>query len=228
MKFTYIISILFLISMSFVLAAPTPPPFQQTESTIGLALESPIITMIKINTPFKFKVHAYNSSSGVSINNTKLTCEIHLYGQKDNGAHIVEAKMTIDTGNSLDMEYQLSSTDLNEAGQYAVLFYCNTTTKGGFLEYNFDVTPSGIDMNNGLYFLIIILSVGFIILGYYVKDAWVVVLGSFGMVLFGLFVLFYGIGGVKDTVYTWGIGVITLMLGAYFGIKGSLETLEGE
>jgi hypothetical protein len=45
------------------------------------------------------------------------------------------------------------------------------------------------------------------------------------MVLFGLYILFFGIVGVKDTVYTWGIGLIILMLGAYFGIKATLEKI---
>jgi len=118
--------------------------------------------------------------------------------------------------------------------------FCDTGKLGGYSfttcgdkatvltceDISFEVTPSGFVWSNGLYFLLIALSVGVIILGYYVEDAWIVVLGSFGMVLFGLLVLFYGIAGMKDSAYTWGIGIITLMLGAYFGVKGSLEKLD--
>jgi len=37
--------------------------------------------------------------------------------------------------------------------------------------------------------------------------------------------MFNGIDGIKDPVYTWGLGIITLMLGAYFSIRASIETI---
>ena len=134
-----------------------------------------------------------------------------------------------------DMNLAMTKTNNNYIYQF-----CDTGNLGGYSyttcgdkatvltceDMTFEVTPSGFVWSNGLYFLIIALSIGIIILGYYVQDAWIVVLGSFGMVLFGLFVLFYGIAGIKDPVYTWGIGLITLMLGAYFGVKGTLEKLD--
>ena len=92
----------------------------------------------------------------------------------------------------------------------------------------FEVTSSGLNLSTGLFILLLILSIGIVILGYYTQDAWIVILGSFGLVLVGLFILFYGIADMKDTVYTWGLGIITLMLGAYFGIKGSIEKLNEE
>jgi len=93
---------------------------------------------------------------------------------------------------------------------------------------SYQVTPDGFTGTLGFFFLILILSIGIIVLGYYVQDAWIVILGSFSLVLVGLFILFYGLDGLKDPVYTWGIGIIILMLGGYFGIKGSLEKLENE
>ena len=123
-----------------------------------------------------------------------------------------------------DYIYQFCGT--GELGSYS---YTTCGDKAGVLtceDMDFEVTPSGFVWTNGLYFLLIALSIGIIVLGYYVEDAWIVVLGSFGMVLFGLMVLFYGIAGMKDSVYTWGIGLITLMLGGYFGLKGSLEKLD--
>lgn len=122
--------------------------------------------------------------------------------------------------------YVYNFCDTGNLGEYS---YTTCGDKAGVLtceDITFEVTPSGFVWTNGLYFLVIALSIGIIVLGYYVQDAWIVVLGSFGMVLFGLMVLFYGIAGMKDSVYTWGIGLITLMLGAYFGIKGSLEKLD--
>jgi len=116
-------------------------------------------------------------------------------------------------------------------GELGAYSYTTCGDKAGVLtceDMSFEVTPTGFIWSTGFYVMILLLSIGIIVLGYYVQDAWVVVLGSFGMMLFGLLVLFYGIAGLKDTVYTWGIGIITLMLGGYFGIKGSLEKLDNE
>ena len=90
----------------------------------------------------------------------------------------------------------------------------------------FEVTPNGFINNIGFYIMWIILSLGIIYFGYKFEDYWIVILGGFSLVLFGLYVLFYGIVGLKDPVYTWGVGIITLMLGAYFGVRASLEQLE--
>lgn len=118
--------------------------------------------------------------------------------------------------------------------------FCSTSQIGNYI-YNTIGDPSGIGVNQpvsfeisgsgltgtlGFYFLILILSIGLIVLGYYVEDAWIVVLGSFSLVLVGLYTLFYGLDGIKDPTYTWGIGLIVLMLGVYFGIKATLEKID--
>ena len=101
-------------------------------------------------------------------------------------------------------------------------------TSTGFDVLFFEVTPSGLQGTFGFYILVILLSIGVIVLGYYVKDAWIVMLGSFGLVLFGLYILFFGLAGIKDATYTWGLGIIILMLGGYFGIKAGLEKIDNE
>lgn len=78
----------------------------------------------------------------------------------------------------------------------------------------------------GFYIIFLIIAFGIIILGYSFEDAWVVILGAFVLILFGLFVIIYGINGMKDTSYTWGIGIVTIMLGAYFGIRGAIEKMD--
>lgn len=90
----------------------------------------------------------------------------------------------------------------------------------------FEVTPSGFTNNIAFYIIWIIIAAGLIVLGYKVEDYWLIILGGFALVLFGLYVLFYGIVGMKDSVYTWGLGIITLMVGGYFGIRAGLEQVE--
>jgi len=89
----------------------------------------------------------------------------------------------------------------------------------------YTVTGTGITGTIGFYIIILILTLGLIIIGYSVEDVWIIILGSFGMILFGLYILFFGIAGMEDAVYTWGLGIITLMTGAYFGVRASLEQL---
>ena len=89
----------------------------------------------------------------------------------------------------------------------------------------FPVTSSGLLGTLGFYFLILILSAGAILIGFKIEDHWVIVLGGFGLVFLGLFTLFNGIDGIKDPVYTWGFGIIVLMLGAYFSIRSAVEAI---
>lgn len=123
--------------------------------------------------------------------------------------------------------YNYTFCDTGKIGDYA---YTTCGDKAGQETceiITFEVTPNGFTSTLGFYILLIALSIGIVILGYYVQDAWIVALGSFAMVLLGLYILFFGINGIKDTVYTWGIGIIILALGGYFGIKATLEKLEG-
>ena len=74
-------------------------------------------------------------------------------------------------------------------------------------------------------FLILILSVGFIVLGLWKEDVPITMLGDFGLYFFGLYTLFYGINGMKDPVTTWGIGIIVLGIAFYISIRAGMEYL---
>jgi len=98
-------------------------------------------------------------------------------------------------------------------------------TNTGFAAH-FEVTSSGLVGTLGFYFIILILAVGMITLGFLLQDGWIVIQGGFALILVGLFTMFYGIDGMKDTVYTWGLGIIILMLGAYFSARAGIETIQ--
>ena len=89
----------------------------------------------------------------------------------------------------------------------------------------FEVTPSGFTQTLGFYFIIFLIPAALIVFGFKIQDNWVIVLGGFALTLVGLYVLFFGIDTVKDQTYTWGLGIITLMSGAYFSIRGSYEAV---
>jgi hypothetical protein len=87
----------------------------------------------------------------------------------------------------------------------------------------FEVTGSGLTGTLGFYILILILSLGIIVMGFYMQDATIIILGSFGLSFIGLWILFNGIDGLKDPVYTWAIGLIILCLSAYLLFRASYE-----
>jgi hypothetical protein len=121
-------------------------------------------------------------------------------------------------------EFYIQFTNTSTNGRYDVRGVSDGCDKV-FATY-FEITPSGFVGTLGFYIIILILSLGLIILGYAVEDAWVVILGGMGFVLFGLFVYIYGINGMKDTAYTYGFAIITIMLGAYFSVRGALQKMD--
>lgn len=98
--------------------------------------------------------------------------------------------------------------------------------KGGIYStevIGFKISPSGFMGTLGFYILILLFSAGVIILGFSKDDPILVIFGSLGLYFVGLYVLFNGIDGMKDPVYTWGLGIIVLMVAAYISIRSAFE-----
>jgi hypothetical protein len=123
------------------------------------------------------------------------------------------------------INFNYTFTGANQIGEYTFVtcgnpdgvVYCDSDT--------FTVTPNGFVNSPLFYIIIFLIAIGLIVLGYSVQDYWLIVLGGFVLILFGLYILVYGLAGMKDTVYTWGIGIIVIMVGAYFGIRAAWETI---
>lgn len=117
--------------------------------------------------------------------------------------------------------------------------FCDTKLLGGYAyttcgdkagvetceSITFEVTPSGFTGTLGFYILIFVLSLGIILIGFYMEDAPITILGSFGLYFVGLYILFFGIDTMKDPVYTWALGIIILMLAAYISIRSAYELI---
>ena len=126
------------------------------------------------------------------------------------------------TNNGGEFNYTFTST--SQIGRYDVRGISDGCEKS-FAVY-FDVTPSGNANNSTFYYLIFIVSLGVMVLGFAIKNGWIAILGSFGLVYLGLYIILYGINGVKDTVYTWGFGIILLAVAGYVGVKSAFEMVE--
>lgn len=127
------------------------------------------------------------------------------------------------TQNGMEFTYDFCNT--SQIGEYTVVGFGDLDgTQTNFI-YDFEITPTGFTDTYGFYLLILGIAIGILVLGFYIKDPPIVILGSFALTLIGLYVLFYGISGLNDAVYTWAIGIIILMLGGYIGIRSGIELI---
>lgn len=137
---------LLLLSINLVYAAP---PFQQTTSTNGIQIETPVIETHRLNSDYDFHIHAHNISNGLLLTNTTTSCIIHIY-EGISGEHIINRSMVFSEKNLVDFELDVSGSNFSEVGEYAVLFYCNVGSQiGGFFEYSFEVTRTGGTIDSG-------------------------------------------------------------------------------
>lgn len=193
MSMKYIVLICLLVfSFSFVAAQP---PFQTSDPTVGILVESPTPLAVKQRSDYEFHLHTYNSTNGKLLDNqTVIYCSIHIYRPSD-GMHIIEKNMSFGVDNGIDWEYEVLGGNFTEIGEYQIVFTCESPNFGGFLRSSFDVTTSGnIDPADKTtfqaLFLIIILAVAmaFLILSFFLNDmalkifffllAWVFIMAS--------------------------------------------------
>lgn len=115
----------------------------------------------------------------------------------------------------------------NETGIYQVDMVCSDGTNSGATTFYAQVTGSGLNQNVGFLLFIILLSFGVILIGFYMQDSWLTLFGSFGLYFLGLYILFNGIAGVKDTTTTFAAGLITLGIGFYISARSAHEMIVG-
>ena len=114
-----------------------------------------------------------------------------------------------------------------EIGIYQVDMVCQDGTLNGAETLYFEITGSGFNDTFGFYILVLVFSIGIMVLGFWKQDAPIVILGSFGLYFLGLYILFNGLAGFRDPVYTYSSGIITLFVAAYISGKSAYELITG-
>lgn len=183
---------------------------------IGMFLVIPLLSAsietlktAKLNEPYKV-IQVCQDASYVNLTVSNLNRNV-----------FVNQEMTL---NGTQWEYGFTPTQI---GRHDATFISDgCSDDNGRAASYFEVTGSGFIGTSTFYFLILILSFGIIILGLYLEDAPIVVLGSLGLYFIGLYILFNGIDGIKDPIYTWALGIIVLMLAAYISVKASWELIQ--
>lgn len=221
MGLSYLLPLLFLLIVMPLISA-VPPVTQVQSFNEGYVIQIPQDNIIKLKQSYTFEFHVSNISNGIPIV-AGASCMFHLYGP--DGVHILT--MYDDTvSNSYDYEFFVDGKNFTSIESYYYYIGCNSSSRGGFSESILRVTPSGIESTNNYFWLIIVLSIGLMILGFALRNAPITILGSFASTFVGLYIIINGINGIKDNVYTWVIGLILLVISIYIAVKSSWEMIE--
>lgn len=132
------------------------------------------------------------------------------------------------TKRTSDFNYTLSGIYTKTVGTYRVEGYCLSGDVIKNWVYYFDISSSGFGIINNImfYLIIIVLSCFIMVLGFYLKDGWIVIFGTFGLYFVGLYMLINGIVGIRDMSYTYGLSIIILGIAGYISIQSAKEMLE--
>ena len=150
---TLLIALIFIFSLTFTLALP-----------IGITIETPIIETHKVNTSFSFHAYAHNTTSGLILKNDTTNCTLQLY-QPNNGEQILIIPMTFNIESDLDYDIEITAGNFTEIGQYAIVIYCEIPgVIGGFIEYGFETTYTGLFLGLSEAILYFILAFGMFLL----------------------------------------------------------------
>ena len=71
-------------------------------------------------------------------------------------------------------------------------------------------------------YLLIIIAFGILAFGMFIKEYAIAAIGSFFVMLLGIYIIIYNLNGVNDWL-TQGLGIIMIGIGAYVVIRGGYE-----
>jgi hypothetical protein len=220
-----------LIIIPFVNAQP-PQTIIYSDAGIDIAFPHP--DYLKQGEDFNITFWVYNSSNGAYLN-LDLIDQCTFYLLDDKGSNIL--RLQTDDGIKYNRSIEVSGScqncyystilggNISQSGIYPLQIKCVASDLGGYLTSGYEVTPTGIISSIGYYILILIFSLGIIVLGLWSRDAPITILGSFGLYFLGIYILFFGIVGVKDTTYTWAISIIILGLAFYVSVRSAHELI---
>lgn len=127
--------------------------------------------------------------------------------------------------NSQNFNVTIDSEVFSSLGDYCFNIICSdgeTIETGSFCR---EVTPTGKFNSVWFYIIFLIISLGLVIVGIKLQDVTITILGAIGLYFLGLYILFNGIVGVFDPIYTWAIGIIILGLAFYVSTRTVIELL---
>lgn len=215
---TFLVMFLLVIGLNFIIAQPPVTTVQSFP--LGYTIAEINYQELKAGEDFTYFFYLYNQSNGVKIDNTTVECYFHLTDRQGN-LLMNEAEVYNPAGYWYVI---INGSYVEESGWYYYGVDCQDGL-GGALSGVFKVTQTGVINSFAFYIVLILLSLGLVMFGLFLRDAPITILGSIGLYFLGLYTLFFGVVGVRDNVYSWSIGLIILGLAFYISTKASHELI---
>lgn len=225
-----IILFLFLfLSLSLVTAQP---PFNPVITEEGIDIIFPPFNMLETSVNQTFHFHAQNSSDGVFLTDSEVTCSFHLYNST--GEHIYKNDNDVAFDPPIDWEVLILGGNFSDVGSYGYVFECNSTALeiAGSVDIGLEANNYGValteaenDLFKGGIFLLVVFLIGSLVCVYkfenyiakfvfYWTSHLFIILITFSVWQFteGFAIGFVGIAGIfKILFYVFTIAVVPMI-----------------
>ncbi len=112
-----------------------------------------------------------------------------------------------------------------EIGIYKSDMTCNDNGLTGSETFYFEVTPSGNNESIGFFLILLGVGTGLLVLGFWIKEAWLVIFGGMIFMILGVYSWNDGIAGVRNLFTTWALGCVFVGVGAYLSFESAYELI---
>lgn len=169
----------------------------------------------QINKQINYAKPCFNNGTYCS---DSATCNLSVIGPDS----VVAVNNQLMENNGAYHNYTFSPTKL---GVHKANIICLDGGLNGADTFYFEVTGSGLNDDFKFNLIILGISFGIMLLGFFIKDGWVTVFGTFGLYFVAIDVLKNGIAGIQNLTTTWAIALILLGLAAYISVRSAHEMI---
>lgn len=124
------------------------------------------------------------------------------------------------------LAYHNITFSVDNLGIYTVNQVCCDNSVCGSETFKFEVTGSGYNSTFGFYVLILAVTIFIIVLGFWIKDGWIVQFGAIGLLFVGLYTLLNGIDFIRNLAFTRSFSLIIIGVAAYLSIAAVKEMID--
>ncbi len=176
---------------------------------------------VKQNSPYDIKVSCENAGGFCSASST---CNLTV---NTPDSDILINNVAMENLNNGYFNFSITENHTILLGEYTARAGCSDGTLNATTTFIYEVTPTGLGDIFDFYLIILIASAVIIIFGFWISDPWVVMFGTFGLYFVGIFIIRFGIVGLRDNAYTFSIGLVLIGIASYISIKIGIELLDG-
>src|SRR4030042_540478 len=212
------------------------PPVQTTIQEQSLTIAYPQYQFVKIDSDFTLYIHVQNNSN--LLKGPTISCWLDLYnstGQETMRSRLLEG----------EADYYIPIfNNFTDLGLHSFVIQCNTTSQAGFANGIFEVTRTGVIVNDGMYFtlgsiLLILFGINilFLYLGFRIENpslkifffllSFMFLIGTLGTALFVCVDYNLTSGTITIlTMFLYGVGLITFIIFALILIQRITSALD--